>query len=193
MDLLRNYQVRKQLGLIDGVCTKNEFDERIVQERISAAYRELFGQIQTETHRDESSRTLSPRRTPHRGSASASVRESSEALFETTEQRTNLDSQQTRIEELEERNRMLSSEKKGFEEDMLNLRKQLSGLEASNRKLLEKIDSLQSVVSTESKAEKVLERVSKAETSQVEFKLEIYRQQILMLNRELAELKSVNR
>jgi chromosome segregation ATPase len=175
------------------VCTKNEFDERIVQERISAAYRELFGQIQTETHRDESSRTLSPRRRPHRGSASARVRETSEALFETTEQRTNLDAQQSRIEELEERNRMLSSEKKGFEEDMLNLRKQLSGLEASNRKLLEKIDSLQSVVSTESKAEKVLERVSKAETSQVEFKLEIYRQQILMLNRELAELKSVNR
>jgi chromosome segregation ATPase len=192
MELLRNYQIRKQLGLIEASLPETGFDEASIQRRIHAAYQQVFSKTQNSSTTQVVSRAQSPSIKNSKGSPSASFHIGNVST-DSSEMRQIIVALESRVDELEQRNMRLSSEVRVREEEVIDLRRQIDQLRTENKRLLEQVKSLQLVVSSESCAEKVLERVNNhSEASKLEVKLEIYKQQIAILNREVAELKKVS-
>lgn len=192
MELLRNYQIRKQLGLIEASLPETGFDEASIERRIQAAYQQVFSKTQNSSTTQVVSRAQSPSIKNSKRSPSASFHIGNEST-DSSEMRQIIVALESRVDELEQRNMRLSSEERVREEEVIDLRRQIDHLRTENRRLSGQVTSLQLVVSSESSAEKVLERVNNhSEASNLEFKLEIYKQQIAILNREVAELKKVS-
>lgn len=192
MELLRNYQVRKQLGLIEGRQPETGFDEANIQRRIQAAYQQVFSKTQNQSITQLGSRAQSPSIKNSTGSPSLSFHIGN-VSSDSSEMRQIIVALESRVDELEQRNIRLSSEERVREEEIIDLRRQIDLLRTENSRLSGQVSSLQLVVSSESSAEKVLERVNNhSEACNLEFKLEIYKQQIAILNREVAELKKVS-
>lgn len=188
MEILRDYQTRKQLGLVDEKGSLLAFDPANLRNRILVAFNRAFAKVDNSLGMQADSNVRSPSTRKSRGSPSIDESSNVEGLIR------KVSDLEACVRELEEEKGMLSVRYEEGEMDHDQVRKQLAEARAENSKLKDQVRSLQSVISSENRAEKVLERANHAESSNLEFKIEIYRQQILMLNRELDELKStINR
>jgi archaellum component FlaC len=94
-----------------------------------------------------------------------------------------------RVFELEVRNENLSNERESYFREAQDLRRKLSSISEERDKLADQVMKLKGVLASEACATRTLERAS-VPTASSELKLEIYRQQIVMLNAELAKLKN---
>lgn len=192
MELLRAYQLRKKLGLVQTVPESEYFDSCDVQQQILAMYKEVLCAAQREKPMNmiAQSRVQSPSNRNRVGSPRHSLRITQQADHSTDELRQIIEALELRIDDLEARNDGLSQSTTSHNATLAFLQNELGRVTAERDHLSTQVASLRSVVSSESSAGRVLERVSHNENSGLEFKLEIYKQQVLMLNQELDKLRS---
>lgn len=192
MEYLRNYQLRKELGLLSREDPLDVDVEHLYATKVIDSLRGLFlpKQVSSSAIRKEPSRSF----TPFQGNSSLSPR--TRSRFHSSNEETHhemkliIEALESRIDELESRNSEMSERLNSSYVEISTLRKQVSDLIGERDILSSQLSSLKSVVTTESSAGKVLERVSHSD--QLEFKLEIYKQQIAMLTEELNQLKTRN-
>jgi hypothetical protein len=185
--LLQNYRLRKELGLLDDGRIEESLCD-LIDDRILNDMRSMFGTFcapTSPTRRSyrrtfsiKSSEPSSPR--PRSRSHLAPGRDDEQL-------RSIIDALEERIEYLEARNATLSRAYEESVSELEALRHSSTEIQSERDQLVKKLADLQAVVSSETRPEKVLERVN--DPNQLEFKLEIYKQQILMLNEELDKLK----
>lgn len=188
MELLRNYQVRKQLQLVQG-AQDDEYDRDKISARIEQAYMSIFGnQVAAKYH---NSRPVSPTHRQKAGSPQTRFRVSQADDDSGRDFKVMQEGFEERIDSLEERNARLAIDSEDKSKELHDIRKKLTDMTHDRDQFAAQVSMLKSVVSSERSAAKVLERVSaKESTSNLEFKLEIYKQQILMLNNEVEKLRS---
>ena len=183
MELLRNYQLRKQLGLLN----QSQSSQVTLESRFGERFRDA---IRTAFMESVDSKEHSRLHTPGPPSAAVSPRARSRIFVNMEQSRDHkliIEGLEERVDFLEARNMELSSRLAERDSEMASLKKQVCDLTNERDLLSSQIRSLKSVVTTESSAGKVLERVSHSD--QLEFKLEIYRQQIAMMSEEIEKLK----
>jgi chromosome segregation ATPase len=183
MELLRNYQLRKQLGLLGNTAGTEINIESRYGDRFKDAIRSEFQDWDQPLER-------SRLHTPGPPSAAVSPRARSRTfvnLEQSRDQKLIIEGLEERVDSLEARNMELSCRLMERDSEMASLKKQVCDLTNERDLLSSQIRSLKSVVTNESSAGKVLERVSHSD--QLEFKLEIYRQQIAMMSEEIEKLK----
>ena len=188
MELLQNYRVRKQLGL----CEKpphNEALEDMINERLHESLREVFWLEplfpQSGVQRSARSSMLKPSepRSPrHR------LRSQSFSNQSVRELMSMIEGLEARVDFLETRNQEISQSFEESQSELNSLRDMNAKIKAENEHFLSQVSSLKAVISSESSAGKVLERVR--HTDHLEFKLEIYKQQISVLNDEISKLRN---
>jgi hypothetical protein len=195
MEYLRNYQLRKELGLLGDEVPLEITIERLYVSKVSDSLRAAFfpslATTTSATIRKEASRSF----TPFLGNSGMSPRSRSRLHSQleesSSEMKQIIEALETRVDSLELRNSALSERLNLSDAENSTLREQISDLIGEREILYSQVKSLKSVMTTESSAEKVLERVSHSD--QLEFKLEIYKQQIAMLTEELNQLKTSKR
>ena len=187
MDLLRNYQLRKQLGLIDDQPCDVNLTE-IIEERLVESLRIAFPHVIVSSILTPPVHTGGIRR-HEPGSPRPKSRNQSVPSESDVELRSIIDALESRVDTLEGRNQHISQICEEQRAELERLRVENVAVNRERDRLESQIAGLRNMVSSESSAEKVLERVN--HNDQLEFKLEIYRQQIAMLNEELNKLKKV--
>jgi len=93
-----------------------------------------------------------------------------------------------RLSALESRNNQLEDEHESHSKELQDVRHRLSSITEERDRLSEQVLRLKSIVASEGSAGKVLARTSISAPSS-DLKLEIYKQQILILNEELDKLR----
>jgi len=189
MDLLRNYQVRKQLGLTEDEPGDINLDE-ILSEKLNEALRSAFPQVAVSSILNRPSARTSMIRWADGNSPRNKFRTNLFTDDSMVELRSIIDGLESRVDTLESMNQQMSQTCGSQQSELERLRLENVAIKKERDQLSSQIAGLKSVVSSESSAGKVLERVS--HTDQLEFKLEIYRQQIAMLNEELEKLKRIH-
>jgi chaperonin cofactor prefoldin len=188
MELLRNYQVRKQLQLVQG-AQDDDYDPDKLSARIEQAYMSVFGNQVAANY--QNSRPVSPTHRQKAGSPQTSFRLSQADEDSQRDFKVMMEGLEARIDSLEERNARLALDAEDKSKELHDIQKKLTDMTHDRDQFAAQVSMLKTVVSSESSAGKVLERVSAREsTSNLEFKLEIYKQQIVMLNNELEKLRS---
>lgn len=188
MDLLRNYQLRKQLGLIDDQSCDVNLSE-IIEERLVESLRNAFPPVIVSSILNTPPVHTGGIRRHEPGSPRPKSRNHSFISESEVELRSIIDALESRVDMLESRNQHISQICEEQRAELERLRVENVAVNRERDRLESQIAGLRNMVSSESSAEKVLERVN--HNNQLEFKLEIYRQQIAMLNEELNKLKKV--
>jgi hypothetical protein len=188
MELLQNYRARKQLDILQEPREADAIED-MIDERISQALRDAFWM-----------EPLFPRSTAQRSARSSLIKSSEPVSPRQRSQSQSLSNQsvkellsivdglESRVDYLEDRNQQMSQSLEEAQSELISIRELNACLKSENDHLSSQVRSLKAVVSSESSAGKVLERVS--HTDQLEFKLEIYRQQISVLNEEINKLRN---
>lgn len=187
MELLQNYRARKQLGLTDG-NNGNELLDEMIRERLGEGFRNFMIVTPVKTSSNSRSNRASMVKSSEPNSPKQRIRFQSHHDESQNDLLSMIEGLEARIDFLETRNLDISESLGEAEGELLSLRKENADLKTERDHLSGQVQSLKAVVSSESSAEKVLERVS--HTDQLDFKLEIYRQQIAVLNDELKKLKN---
>ena len=195
MELLRNYQVAKELGLIDGPPGKYEYDQEKLRNRIMDAYRARFNIEPSRT--DETSRPSSPSRRKTTGlTSSRTVTATATDIPATSEQlqefREIISGLEDRVNDLEDRNAALREKYDLSSKEHHELQLKYNSLLEERNRLGDQLARMKEMVASESSATRILQRVSDVSPSAQshDLKLEIYKQQIVMLTEELSKLKS---
>ena len=158
-------------------------------DRILASYRVHFGSGEVTQH--GTSRQSSPVNKQRLGSPVSSFRlEPSVQVAAPADSRA-IALLESRVASVDSRNSALQVELDATKAELDLLRRKLADTTEDRDQLAQQVSKLRSVVSSESSAGKVLERVSTSETSSLELKLGIYKQQILLLNEELDKLRKM--
>lgn len=180
MDLLRNYQIKKQLGLIDSPVPCAEYDRDDLRSRISDSYRRVFGRAETrgmpnlmQLDTDSRSNSFIRAMNGHRGSGALPVSAQPSAQPSA-----------------------ISSIVPGEDESgtIRSLHEELSQLRDQNSVLMDRVKYLSNQAVQESAPERVLHRINvsspkHSSTQLLERKLEIYRQQVFHLTEERDRLR----
>jgi hypothetical protein len=191
MEILRKYQVARELGFIDGVPEKYEYDNAKLRSRILEAYKARFCPAVDQT--DSSSRPSSPsRRKPNSATPSRTVtlvgkETPSDSLVQ--ELREIIAGLEDRVSDLEDRNASLREKCDISSRDCHEMNQRYTTMLEERDRLAEQVLRMKEMVASENSAGRILQRVSDPAQSS-DLKLEIYKQQIMMLNAELAKLKS---
>jgi hypothetical protein len=178
MDLLRNYQIKQQLGLIDSPVPCAEYDRDDLRTRISDSYRRVFGIAETrgmpnlmQLDTDSRSNSFTRAMNGHRGSGAPPV-----------------DTQPSAISSI-----VTEEDESGINE-VRSLREEISHLRDQNSVLIDRVKYLSNQAVRDSAPEMVLHRINvsspkHSSTQLLERKLEIYRQQIFHLTEERDRLR----
>ncbi len=194
MELLRNYQVAKELGLIDGEPGKLEYDQAKLQQRIMDAYRARFNPISTKV--DDSSRPSSPSRRKMTGATPSRTMtgtgEGSSSSHDSQELREIIAGLEDRVNDLEDRNAVLREKYDLSSKEYHELKLKFDWLFEERNRLSDQLVRMKDMVASESSASRILQRISDVSPSAQshDLKLEIYKQQIVMLTEELSQLKN---
>jgi hypothetical protein len=178
MDLLRNYQIKKQLGLIDSPVSCAVYDRDDLRTRISDSYRRVFGvgeprgmpkHMQLDT--DSRSNSFTRAKSGHRGSDATPMEAQPGAKSSI----------------------VAEGDKSGITQ-IRSLQEELFQLRDQNSVLIDRVKYLANQAVQESAPERVLHRINvsspkHSSTQLLERKLEIYRQQIFHLTEERDRLR----
>ena len=194
MELLRNYQVARELGLIDSAQGSYEYDKRKLQARIMDAYKARFSPAVEQ--KSGCSRPSSPsRRKPNSNTPSrtvTSVEDVTPSDSQVQELREIIAGLEDRVKDLEDRNASLREKCDISSRECHEIKQKYSVVLEERSRLAEQLSRMKDMIASESSASRILQRVSDGSNpvQSSDLKLEIYKQQILMLNAELSKLKS---
>ena len=186
MDLLRNYQLQKELS-----HATLSYDQEALHQRILHAYKLQFPPVPDTPLQYSASAVNSPRAKQRTPAASlvivpAQLSETSSEFGAQLPDSVRL--LEARILRLEEEIESMRKESAQAVDDLVKVKTKLSDVSLERDQLLSNVKSLKSVISSETTPTRVLERLN-GDGANTELKLEIYRKQIASLTAELARLK----
>lgn len=194
MDLLRNYQVAKELGIIDGDREPREYDTELLRKRILDAYKARFNPTSLQADQVSSPSSPSRRKTtsspPSR--TATGIRDTANSSEFALELKAIISGLEDRVSDLEDRNESLREKCDQSSKEFHELKQRYTSVVEERDRLKDQMVRMKNMVASESTAGRILQRVSDTSNGSAqssERKLEIYRQQIVLLTEELTKLK----